>query len=82
MQVAVTHPPSGTLGSIPRHSTNEYKAMMKKFTDLTFEQQEQLRKNLHEYQVQSDPVTLKSYVRFMGESVEYRSITANSILLG
>jgi hypothetical protein len=56
--------------------------MMKKFTDLTFEQQEQLRKNLHEYQVQSDPVTLKSYVRFMGESVEYRSITANSILLG
>jgi hypothetical protein len=56
--------------------------MLKTFAELTFEQQEQLRKNLNEYHVQTDPVTLRPYVRFMGESVDFKSITTNNILLG
>jgi hypothetical protein len=56
--------------------------MLKSFAELTFEQQEQLRARLNEYHVQTDPVTLRPYVRFMGESVDFRSITATNILLG
>jgi hypothetical protein len=54
---------------------------MKKISDLTLQQQETLRTTLHEYHVQVDPQTMRPYVRFMGEDVDYNSVADIQLLL-